>query len=601
MDGPNRWWQSPWVHVPAIILVFFVVTAPVLRWLDFCDGMETFNVLTAVETLDEGHWAVPTLNGQPRLQKPPFTHWSTSLGILSSDSLEWGSRWPTLLMACIMLAGVYDLGKSVRDWRLGLLSALICGTTFFFIRYSRRATYDMQLAMWVVLTNAFLARAFFRNQRWLGCCGAGLALGAALMTKGPPALFETILPVGFFAGWDIWYRRRQDDRQAGPSGEAGRVQMPAGSDALGVGLAQGGAGWRRPLIAGAALLAIVSLPWVIYILDRYSLDTVRLWINEVRLQEERAAGDTTPRWEVFVFLPQMVPWTLWLIAGLVVMFWRQSVVRFREAVFTVLIVVVPLACLVVYPPVRNRYMVPMAGPAAVIAAWGLLQCLSTWRKPRGVDRAMVVLHWVTVGTMAVGLPLMGSALSGSSKWAWHAVDGQPPTSYLQPPWAGTLALRSVDGQPWFPLWPAIATSLALAGVLLLTLRLQRRRVWVLPVGTLVLLLVFQFAYNWGNSTTASGRSEAKEPARVILQRYPNAEVYADFARKFPRELGVYLGRTVRPLPEGRWPANRDNKDVVVLAQKGLLPENVPGDVVRVMRFQIGRSRWVALARPASKE
>ena len=583
MDGPKHWWQSPWAHVPAIILVFFVVTAPVLRWLDFCDGMETFNVLTAVETLHDGHWAVPTLNGQPRLQKPPFTHWITSLGILSSDSLEWGSRWPTLLMACIMLAGVYDLGKSVRNWRLGLLSAIVCGTTFFFIRYSRRATYDMQLAMWVVLTNAFLARAFFRNQRWLGCCAAGLALGAALMTKGPPALFETILPVGLFAGWDAWYRRRSGDPQAGQSGGAGRVQALQGSDTLGDGLAHGSAGWCWPLVAGAALLAIVSLPWVVYILDRYSLDTVRLWINEVRLQEERDAGDTTPRWEVFVFLPQMTPWTLWLIAGLIVMFWRQSVVRFREAVFTVLIVVVPLACLVVYPPVRNRYMVPMAGPAAVIAAWGLLQCLSTWQKPRRVDRAMVVVHWVTVGTLAVGLPLIGSSL----------------LSHL--PWAAKGALKSVDGQPWFPLWPAMAISLTLASVLLLTLRLQRQRVWVLPAGTLVLLLAFQFAYNWGNSKTDSGRSEAKAPARAILYRYPNADVYADFAKKFPRELGVYLGRTVRPLPQGKWPADHDNKDVVVLAREGWLPENAPVDVVKVIPFQIGQYRWVALARPASKE
>lgn len=582
MDGPKCWWQSPWVHVPAIIVVFFAVTAPVLRWLDFCDGMETFNVLTAVETLHEGHWAVPTLNGQPRLQKPPFTHWSTSLGILSSDSLEWGCRWPTLLMACLMLAGVYDMGKSVRDWRLGLLSAIVCGTTLFFIRYSRRATYDMQLAMWVVLANALVARALFRGQRWLGCCGAGLALGAALMTKGPPALFETILPVGLFAGWDVWYRRRGGS-DAGQGSGAGEIEAPPGSELTGDDRSAGKAGWCWPLVAGAALVAVVSLPWVVYILNKYSLNTVRLWINEVRLQEERDAGDTTPRWEVFVFLLQMVPWTLWLIAGLAVMFWRQSVVRFREAMFVLLIVVVPLACLVIYPPVRVRYMVPMAGPAAVIAAWGLLQCLSTWRKPGQADRAMVAIHWVTVGALAIGLPLMGSSLP----------------SHLA--WASKQALKSVDGQPWFALWPALAVSVAMACILWLALRLQRQRAWALPAGTLVLLLGFQFAYNWGNSTTASARSEAKEPARLILQRYPNAQVYADFAKKCPRELGVYLGRPVPQLPDAKWPAGLANRDVVVLALENWVPENAPVDLVRVMTFQIGKYRWVALARPAAKE
>src|SRR5688572_22604704 len=65
----------------AVAIVCFALIAPTLTWLEFSSGSENLNVATALEILREDRWLLPTLDGEPRVAKPPLTAWITASSI----------------------------------------------------------------------------------------------------------------------------------------------------------------------------------------------------------------------------------------------------------------------------------------------------------------------------------------------------------------------------------------------------------------------------------------------------------------------------------------------------------------------------------------
>src|SRR4051794_4731127 len=206
-----------------IAALVFAAVAPTLSWLEFSSGSENLVVETVLEMRRGGPWLVPTLERQPRTQKPPLPAWVTAAAARPATvaaladrdpvrraaayaRLAWGGGGPALLCSCLTLLAVYELGRAVADARLGVTAAAICGTTALLLRFGRYATTDVQLALWVNVANVGLAWAVLRGRWWAGSLLAGAALGLAFMSKGPVCLLQTVLPVAVFAGWRRWSR-----------------------------------------------------------------------------------------------------------------------------------------------------------------------------------------------------------------------------------------------------------------------------------------------------------------------------------------------------------------------------------------------------------
>src|SRR4051794_9087978 len=162
----------PWL----VAAGFFLAVAPTLSWLQFAGGSENLVVETVLEMRRGGPWFIPTLQGYPRLSKPPLTAWVTAAAarprtveqLSSRDRAEresafrdfsWQVRWPTLLSACLTLVATYFLGDLLLGRPVGLVSSIACGSTLLLLRFCRGATTDVQLALWVAVANAFLALA----------------------------------------------------------------------------------------------------------------------------------------------------------------------------------------------------------------------------------------------------------------------------------------------------------------------------------------------------------------------------------------------------------------------------------------------------------
>src|SRR5437764_10753335 len=156
-----------------IAIAFFLAIAPTLPWQEFSSGPENLVLATAMEMRRGGPWLVPTLQGEPRVAKPPLAAWITAasirpgtlrdIDILDRDTRERGffflaieTRWPALLGACLLLLGVFELGRVMRDGALGLTACAVCASTYFLMRFARYSTTDIQLALWVTWGNVFL-------------------------------------------------------------------------------------------------------------------------------------------------------------------------------------------------------------------------------------------------------------------------------------------------------------------------------------------------------------------------------------------------------------------------------------------------------------
>ncbi|HEX4796615.1 MAG TPA: phospholipid carrier-dependent glycosyltransferase, partial [Humisphaera sp.] len=225
--------------------------------MEFSNTPENLNVATALEIRRTGNWLFPTLDGEPRTRKPPLTAWLTAAAIRSSTldalnnhsaavrtdgyrRLAWDVRWPALLACCATFVAVFVLGAMIGGARLGWASSIICASTFYFLRYARVSSVDVHLTLWVTTANAFLAAALLRRRLWMGCAGAGVAIGLAFMSKGPVALTETVVP---FAAYALWQARWASAR---------RPSLSAIS----------------PVILGVVVCLLVALPWFLAVLAR---------------------------------------------------------------------------------------------------------------------------------------------------------------------------------------------------------------------------------------------------------------------------------------------------------------------------------------------
>ena len=515
----NDWsrWKRPGLLAVLIAAVFFAALAPVLTWLEFSGGMENFNIETALEMTRDGHWIVPTLDGQVRTKKPPLATWITALGILSSNNLAFGARWPSLLMASLTLIAVYELGRLAQGPTLGLVSACICGSMALFFKFAPQASYDTQFAFWIAVTNVFLARIVLLGEWWKGCVGAGIALGMALMTKGPPALLLTIAPVLVLVGVE-WIEGRKPRRNCVACGFANQDSPPSRE------LASGGPGFRfLPLLIGLALCLAICLPWTLYILG-HQPERISEWYNEVTLGTEARYEKRIGVWfSYFAFVAWVFPWTVWFLGGIWLGFRKSSGRGIRLMLAWVL---VPLVVMWFFPERRDRYVLPMLGPAAVLCGFALLEYLASLKRPNAESnlskRWPVGAHWILVIGIIVILGIGGAV--------------------------GLGTMRTVERKPWFSPLVAVGVVLPCLAILSISIRWKNPGVVRLVGGTFAVMMAMAIAGAYGYSKSREGRSEAKPLVDAVLSRYPKVIVYnavnRSRRRDLPLEMTIYFNRVV---------------------------------------------------------
>jgi 4-amino-4-deoxy-L-arabinose transferase-like glycosyltransferase len=529
--------RRAWTAAALIALTFFAATAPTLKMLEFSSSMENLVVATSLEIRRTGAWLIPTLEGEPRVAKPPLAAWIGAAAIRSSTfaaldqpaqaeraagyrSLAWDIRWPALLASCVMLLAVFDLGRTLANARIGLIAMIVCGSSAFLLRFGAQATTDVQLALWTTVANAAIARVLFQERQFPAAVVAGAALGLALMSKGPVAFLQTLLPAALFMAW----RWR--------IGIALRIR--AGH-----------------LIAAAILMILIGGGWYAIVAARDPNVWARWSIEVTRKISGERADHPLSYLAIFAY---MLPWTPVLVHGLI---WtaveavsplRTRTPPSRETqgmVFALLLLIVPIITMSFVPDRKVRYLLPMAAPAALLAARGLSATLDP-ADPRRVPQWAV---WATLLVMSVALCV-----------------------------AGTKYLRTVDGDPWYSRRAAAGIAVASAAIISLGYVASRSRPLLTVIGPACVMLLLQPIVLAGYRNSREGRSEMRPLAEMIRRLVPDARMYywrPEGMKRASVDLAIYLNRPTRWIANPTALPPDEHPQVVVAQQPRGGPELAP--------------------------
>ena len=111
--------------------------------------------------LHSGDWAVPVLNGNPFLEKPPLMHW-TSLVLISITGIvnEGMTRLPSAIYGFGAVVVVFLWGRREHNERTGLCAAFLCTGSLLYLEYAKTTFTDATLVFFVILSMHLFWRAY---------------------------------------------------------------------------------------------------------------------------------------------------------------------------------------------------------------------------------------------------------------------------------------------------------------------------------------------------------------------------------------------------------------------------------------------------------
>ncbi|WP_020472522.1 ArnT family glycosyltransferase [Zavarzinella formosa] len=153
------------------------------------------------EMLARGEWVVPTLQGQPYLDKPPLLYWLVMASYSVFGVSEAAARLIPAIATHLTILLVYLIGRRSLGERSAFWGALLLGITPGFVGMGRLLIMDGLLTMWVTL--ALLAgfeavRGPTLRRGWWYL--AAVACGFGVLTKGPIPLI-LLAPPMLMHGW----------------------------------------------------------------------------------------------------------------------------------------------------------------------------------------------------------------------------------------------------------------------------------------------------------------------------------------------------------------------------------------------------------------
>lgn len=595
-----------WLGAVVIAAAFFVAIAPTLAWLEFAGGSENLVVETVLEMRRGGPWFIPTLQGYPRLNKPPLTAWLTAaaarpdtvarLSTRDPDAraaafkqLAWQVRWPTLLSACVMLGLTCVLGDVLLGRPAGLLAGIACGSSLMFLRFCRGATTDVQLALWVTAANLCLTWAVVRGRIWIGLTGAGAALGLALMSKGPVAFAQSLAPFAVYFAWRSFARERitrgPEGRGGSPVSDPLTVPHRRGDDTP---APRARALWG-PVAVGLLVMLAVALPWPLAVFRQYPF-ILGSWYQEV-VREGATQLGRDPWYFYLVFLPWMVPALPFFVAGL----WL-SVLALRPQgmandtvgaaegkrdgpILALFLAIVPIVIMSFFKDKPERYVLPMAPAASILAAGAAVGWFRSGRRDSS-GWVVEIAYWATLAVLAIGAPAMG-----------------------------LLAPRLNLGERWMTPVLAVAVGIAtfalvVAGFVIARGALRRGRweggaVATFSTGAAVMLLL-QYPFLRGYSRHAT--SDLKPLADAVWAKYPDATLHEYDPGTRTRtylDLPIYAGRVSRKVRDLADLPQSDRPHVVVFFERRGGEADPPPPWQELAAGDGRKNRWRAYVLPAA--
>lgn len=299
--------------------------------------MEARNLTTAREMLQKNNWLEPTMNGELRLEKPPLPTWIAAATMhFSGDENLSLLRLPAALAALLMVFFLFRLTTELTDDKL--LPFLVAGTasTSFYIFFMAR---DIS---WDIFCHSFMIGAIWlfhkglksKGSGWGELIGAGILMSLSFLSKGPIAFYALLLPYLVARTFSFGWKDATHHKGA--------------------------------LSVMILITLVISLWW-----------PVMIWLSHPEFSAQIAQQESTawlnrstrPFYHYWSFPVQSGVWAIIATIALYFPYARPRIKRFGNYTFLALWVAVAVVLLSLFPEKKERYLLPVLLPLAILTAF----------------------------------------------------------------------------------------------------------------------------------------------------------------------------------------------------------------------------------------
>src|SRR5437868_2354186 len=96
-------------------------------------------------------WLLPTLNGEPRLKKPPLSYWMTASMYKLAGVSEFTGRIPNAIIGWLTLGVTFLIARQYFGVGAAIVSAASLLGSYLFFRYTRLAETDGPATLFVTV------------------------------------------------------------------------------------------------------------------------------------------------------------------------------------------------------------------------------------------------------------------------------------------------------------------------------------------------------------------------------------------------------------------------------------------------------------------
>jgi 4-amino-4-deoxy-L-arabinose transferase-like glycosyltransferase len=335
-----------------------------------------------------GSWLAPRLNGEPFLEQPPLHAWSVGGAYRAFGETVAVARGVSAAWSVLTLLVTFLLGERLGGRRVGILSALLLGTSALFIWAEHRVTADPPLAFFVAGSAYASLRGLTAEKRGerfialiLAFCGASLAY----LSKG-------VVGVGLAGfAWVAVALALQDAKT----------------------LLRGHL-WLAPICFG-----IVTASYHLRLWEECGLEAVRTVVYEQTMQragtgEHHVAG---PEYYLWSFPLNFLPSTLFLVGG-VIWFFREKKLLDAKGLLAwempLIWLALGLVALSIVKSKREIYVLPLLPAGALVGGLWLDRVIER-QDESPIARHLPHVFGVVLVLAALALPV---GVGGFLKLSW---------------------------------------------------------------------------------------------------------------------------------------------------------------------------------------
>ncbi len=354
--------------------------------------MEARNFITAREMLNDGHWLLTTINGEPRYQKPPLPTWLTafSAAIFGIKSV-WALRLPAAIMTLFLVLFSYKLAKKLTSEKLyAFISSLIMATSFYIVASARDGQWDIYTHGFMAIC-IYLLYLFFTKEthKYRNALLAGLFFGCSFLSKGPVSLYALLLP--FLIAFGIVYKYKNFKSR-----------------------------WL-PLLAFLAVATVVSSWWHWYTLN---FDPAAVAITK-KETTNWISYEIKPFYYYWSFFTQSGVWTIPAFIALLYPYLKNRVFNKKAYLFTFLWTMLSVILLSLIPEKKSRYLLPVLIPMALNTGFYIEYLFRRFKELKDKRETIpVYFNFGLIGFIGIAFPVGGyiflkDGLSGN--WVWFVL------------------------------------------------------------------------------------------------------------------------------------------------------------------------------------